>query len=309
MIINRSACIFLCTIFFILSIMVPFRKSDAGDDLLYSLLPPSDSIENWKWEETPLIYQPGNLFEYINGSADLYLSYDFQRLITVGFINSDDESVVIDIYDMSTPLNAFGVYSVYRNPNSQIEAIGTEAIVSEYHIRFYKDRYVVDLNASDMTDEIQQTMHKLAHSVAKKITGAGSKLREIDLLPTENLIPKSIKYISNGLLGHKFLSRGLEGQYEINEHTVKAFTSICESSLDAEKQYQNFIQYLRNAGKTPTNWPELGQAAFSGEMPYHQYGLICRLNRFIMGVIDLPDPQIGENLIKAMLRQVESDGL
>lgn len=302
--INRLSSIFRCLMIFLI-IMAPLKRCLAENETLHSLLPSSSFLENWKWEEAPLFYQPENLYEYINGSAELYLSYDFKRLITVSFINLDEETVVIDIYDMENPLNAFGVYSVYRSPESQIENIGTEAIVSDYHIRFYKDRYVVDLNASEITDAIQKAMHKLAQALADKIKSSGGKPKEVDLLPTGNLIPKSCKYISNGLLGHKFLVRGLEGLYQLGEHTAKGFIAISESQSNAKNAYQNLINYLEDSGRKPVNWPELGEAAFAGEMPYHQFGLVSQYERFILGVIDLPAAKDGVAIVKAMLRKVK----
>ena len=45
---------------------------------LNGLLP---KVEDWKYSEEPMNFIPGNLYEYINGAAEIYLAYDFEELI------------------------------------------------------------------------------------------------------------------------------------------------------------------------------------------------------------------------------------
>ena len=82
----------------------------ATNNGLKLLIPEMEHGSDWYQDGDPHYFTADNLFEYINGSADLYLAYDFQRLITVTFLNPDYQSLTIDIYDMGNELNAFGVY-------------------------------------------------------------------------------------------------------------------------------------------------------------------------------------------------------
>jgi hypothetical protein len=45
---------------------------------LLSLLP---EVDSWIMAEKPESYYPENLFEYINGAAEIYLAYEFKELI------------------------------------------------------------------------------------------------------------------------------------------------------------------------------------------------------------------------------------
>ncbi|MBN1348649.1 hypothetical protein JXJ21_04505 [candidate division KSB1 bacterium] len=300
----NAQCRWFCMVLFILIVGLKPCLWATTDDRLVSLLPPTNFLENWQWEESPQMYEPDNLFEYINGSADLYLAYDFKQLATVGFIDPAEMSIVIDIYDMGTPLDAFGVYSVSRSPSNQFEAIGAEAIVSDYHIRFYKNQYVVDLNASDASPEIQQALRKFAKAVAAGIGDDNVELKELRLLPQKDMLPKSLKYIRSGLLGHKFLSRGLEAGFMVNKHEIKAFIAICESEADAAAAYQKYLDYLKQSGKTPLALPELSQPSVTAEIPYHQQGIVTHCGRYVAGAMDLPDAKDGMGLIESILSGV-----
>ncbi|HDZ25578.1 MAG TPA: hypothetical protein ENH65_03595, partial [Candidatus Aminicenantes bacterium] len=95
---------------------------EEGVSSLHFLLP---DVVTWKIPESPQDYFPEILFEYINGAAEIYLSYDFKEL-TVGQYEKGDSnaSLIIEIYDMGTEINSFGIYSAERFPDSQFISLG-----------------------------------------------------------------------------------------------------------------------------------------------------------------------------------------
>src|SRR5262249_11536331 len=66
-------------------------------------------------------YTEANLYEKINGRSELFHSYDVTGMTFVTFSKADDPTKFIDVflYDMTTPLGAFGVYSVERPHGSK----------------------------------------------------------------------------------------------------------------------------------------------------------------------------------------------
>lgn len=52
------------------------------------------------------------LYGFMNGGADLFLEYDVQSLVNRD-INYKNEDFTIDIYEMPTPEDAFGIYSMH----------------------------------------------------------------------------------------------------------------------------------------------------------------------------------------------------
>src|SRR3954462_14220722 len=71
-------------------------------------------------------YTEANLYEKIDGRSELFHSYDVTGMTFVTFSKADDPAEFIDVflYDMTTPLGAFGVYSVERPPGSKPIATG-----------------------------------------------------------------------------------------------------------------------------------------------------------------------------------------
>ena len=274
-------------------------------DALANLLPATDWQEGCSWESDPQFYNPDDLFEYINGSADLYLAYGFKQLVTVNYMTDEDFSVLVDVYDMGNRLNAFGVFSNYRSPGNEYADIGTEATISDYHIRFFHGQYIVDLNASDATERIQKFMREVAMEIAARIDAPTEKPVILNLLPEKNIINKSSKYISEGLLGHQFFPKGLEAQYQIDSTTVKAFVVICDSQNDAASAFKAFSDYLQKRGENVSQIQEDELDVITGKIPYHDYGMAAIRGKYVFGIIDLPELDQGNQLLKLMDGQIK----
>src|SRR3984957_3560389 len=71
-------------------------------------------------------YIEANLFEKIDGRSELIQSYDVTGMTFVTFTKVTDPSKFIDVflYDMTTPLGAFGIFSVERPSGSKPIPIG-----------------------------------------------------------------------------------------------------------------------------------------------------------------------------------------
>jgi hypothetical protein len=70
--------------------------------------------EGWKWDGNEERYDSQSVFQYMNGAAELYLAYDFQNLRVRRFEKPDRPSITLELYDMASSENAYGVFSFER---------------------------------------------------------------------------------------------------------------------------------------------------------------------------------------------------
>lgn len=273
---------------------------------LESFLPASEWQADWKWNIEPMYYPPDILFEYIDGNADLYLAYGFQNLITVEYAGATNLSLVVDIYDMGTPLNAFGVYSNYRSPQSDFVAIGAEGILSDYFLRFIQGQYVVDLNMNETDPRLIDFRWQVAQEIANRIPAPKVLPPLLDLLPTEHQIARTPKYIAEGLLGHAFFPRGLEALYQLGSDTVKVFMVLMDSEKNAAEAFIAFGNYLQKNGPDFQKSTINGFSTLSGAAPYHQHALASLVKMCITGILDLPNPQAGTELLQRLQAQISN---
>jgi hypothetical protein len=65
-----------------------------------SVFPP---INGWVKTGEIQTFSPDNLYEYINGAADLYLKYEFQELQVAEYQGSEKASITVEVYRHKTP--------------------------------------------------------------------------------------------------------------------------------------------------------------------------------------------------------------
>ena len=138
--------VFVCLILFFL--LLPFIAESAPGEPVEKLLPTPGFAEGWAMKEKIVTYTENNLYKYINGEAELYYPYGFKALATTVYVRTDnpETGIVADIYEMGSPIDAFGIYSRYRDPDEELVSIGTEGFVNESQLLFAKDRYFVRLS-------------------------------------------------------------------------------------------------------------------------------------------------------------------
>ena len=69
------------------------------------------AVGEWRVEGEDRLYDRQGLYEYIDGGAELYISYGYERLFSRTFSKPGQPSMIVDLFDMGSSRNAFGVFS------------------------------------------------------------------------------------------------------------------------------------------------------------------------------------------------------
>lgn len=96
----------------------------------------------WQLKNQPVIYTPDNLWDYIDGAADLFYRYQFKNLQVVYYTDSAGDYITLELYDQSSPLYAYGVYSQERPEKTNFLDIGTEGYAEPGIINFLIDDFL-----------------------------------------------------------------------------------------------------------------------------------------------------------------------
>jgi len=80
-------------------------------------------------------YDRDNLWEYINGAAELFLTYGFSELIVLD-VEKGDSGLTLSVYDMGSSLGAFGIFEREKPSSGDLLAgIGARAILQPPFLR------------------------------------------------------------------------------------------------------------------------------------------------------------------------------
>jgi hypothetical protein len=251
---NRPVPIFI--IFLCLTTTAEVAMAFPNEDF-HSILPAE--VGGWKKAEPPETYDRTNLYDYIDGGAELYISYNFQNLLAVRYKGEDDEEIVIDIFDMGNSYNAFGVFSHGREREDGLVGQG-----SEYGgglLTFWKDRYYISIMAYPETAKKKELVLELGQKLAGAIPEEGALPPVLAFLPEENLVPDSIRYFHHyiWLNSHFFISNenilGIDDEtqvvlakYRTGDKTLYLLVALYPDAERAEKAGESLLrEYLPDA--------------------------------------------------------------
>ncbi len=235
-------------------------------------------IENFLPRGAALSYYPDNLFEYIDGAADAYLAYGFQQLVTRDFFFKD-VAFTIDIYDMGSRLNAFGIYRTERPGQAESLKIGVEAVVSPpYQCLLLKGNFYVKVNAFE-GEFLNENGQEILKILAGAIDGAEELPEELNLLPQKNLIDNSQGYCREAYLGLSILQRCLYADYHMNEKAIRYYVIVPTKEEPAEVIWKNL------ASKWSMATANKGSILYK-EIPYQGYTGVTLVNDKILGIVN-----------------------
>ena len=181
-------------------------ESPTTEDVLQTVLSPEDLLPSngellgWVQSRDPSTYQGKTLYRdravSPAASPDLYYAYGFQRQAEVEYQAPQFGSkplILLEIFDMGTPENAFGIYNFHTYPRMKFEWVGTKAMLSGGYLRFAKGKYFVQIEGYEFATGIREGMIALAKTVATEIKDPPPKLEMLALLPNNKKIHGSTK--------------------------------------------------------------------------------------------------------------------
>lgn len=268
---------------------------------LDSFFPASGFQKEWMWEGKPKHYTPQNLYEIIDGEAELYISYGFRELASLIYYRGSPEDTffVVEIFDMGSPLNAFGLYSGFRHPDYRFEDIGSEGFVSDYGIKFYKGRYLVDIRAGEFSETCRKAVWGAAREIAGRMDAPGGPPALTELLPARGQTPHTLRYIQREMLNQGFLPGGLEARYPVDGGEATGFVVVFDSSSAARRGFNELRDYYSVYGGL-MNAKVPGELSFAAKTPYHGVILAFLQGKTVSGVLDLEDASKGQALVQSI---------
>ncbi len=290
---------------------------------LESLIPKKDLPDGWVLVEGPQPYTKKTLFEHIDGQAELYFKYGFQKSVFAIYQNrkNQEDQIELDIYDMGNALQAFGIFSRFRNEDRP-GGFGLESYLDDHSALFYQGRYFVMLYATESNPDFLRQFSKL---VSLKISDPSPPPKEIGYFPKNGLKPGSIQYFPEGLLGHQFLKRGFQGTYiekdgakekvevedkdkikaRTEDKEFKLFLAIFKDSQEAMSALKVYKDDLSKKGKVSSGSViEFKTSTLRGEDPYQGKVFVLQKGVYLLGAVGFEKEKEGENLLAEFVKNV-----
>lgn len=242
-------------------------------------------LEGWTPVGEPHVYGPENLWEEIDGAAETYISCGFQRM-EARELESDGIGVTIGIWDMGTPLNAFGLFRLECAAGMDSIPIGTAAsIYAPWQALMLKDRYFVKV--TPLRGRAPKLWYRKAlEAVDHALPGSVEMPEVLDLLPREFLLPRTEEYTRESFLGLKELENCVWGRYLDDGHRkYRVFAVAARDDAGLEEAW----------GKLAASWSPRsvgGPKVLVREIPYEGPVAVAHTGKKIIGIAGLDSEEV-----------------
>jgi hypothetical protein len=247
-------------------------------------------------------FRPENLWQFIDGGADRYLADGFEEVATSEYAQEGTGCrMLIDVYRMKDPLNAYGIYTQERNPDYRFLQIGKEGYSTGTTLNFWAGSYYVKVTAFEQKDAVAREMTRLAGAVAAKAAAPGPEPAETGYFPKADQLPRTMTYIPGDVLGQSYLVNGFEAKYKADAGEYRMILVILDSPEAARHAMARYRQFLAGSGKTVNDLAAPGQGGFAADQGSYGSVIAFRSGKNIAMILGaLPEKEATRRLAELL---------
>jgi len=263
-------------------------------------------LGGWRLETPGRVYDRDTLFDYIDGGAELYLAYSFRQVLSCRFRKTGHPDIVVDLFDMHSSQDAFGVFSAeWQEPEA---GIGQGSEYAAGLLRFWKGHFFVSVWAEQETAETRKAVLDLGTEIAGAIGPPGPLPDLLKLVPAPDLIGIGVRYFHDhaslnlhyfladqNILGLGARTEAVLAPYQTSQGAVHLLLARYPTDDDAQRALDSFeTAYL----------PE-GPAAATVQKGPQGWVAAERRGNVIVIVLDAPDRGQAEEMLARARQRME----
>jgi hypothetical protein len=145
--------------------------------------------------EADQTFDAESIFDYIDGAGEVYRSYNMKLLVARRFHKDGKPDIVVDLFDMGSPEDAFGVFT--HDLDGENAGIGQGSNYKAGLLSFWKDRYFGSVYAEEETAETKGLVFELGRRIAGAIPGLGERPDLLRHLPPDGLDTGRVRFFHN----------------------------------------------------------------------------------------------------------------
>ena len=151
------------------------------------------SVSEWSVTDSTRFYSGEEIFDYMDGAGEIYRSYNFQQLIVQRYVCPNQEEILVELFDMGSARNAFGVYTYMQGRGTNV-TIGQDGEYKMGLLCFWKDKYFVCIRIEKENPQASKAVFDLGKIIARAIPTEGKRPVILKSIPINKYIAKSLRY-------------------------------------------------------------------------------------------------------------------
>jgi hypothetical protein len=288
----------------VLSIIALFSSAPvfAESDPIEKVLPAPSCAAGWSMEDKIVLYTKDNLFDRIDGEAEIYFPYGFDVMASARYVSKQNQqhAIEVDIYKMGSLLDAFGIYANYGRSDDEDAAVGAEGTIAPSQLLFYQDRYFVRLQATGTLSVDKEVFLSCARVISLNLPAGAGKPKELQAYMIPSVVNKSGRYIPQSLLGYPFFKKGLMADAVYRSSQMQIFIVIDGTPDDAQESFNQYRKYLTKSGAEVNVKTAPQRTSLEAVDPLYGNVLVEMRGHYLYGAIRIEDMSLARQLMEQL---------
>jgi len=249
-------------------------------------------------------FYSSDLFQYTDGGADIYLDYGMVAMVHQEYKSSSTD-FTLDIYNMGTPANAFGIYAGESSPDYHFLPFGAEGYGTNEILNFLQDEFYVKLSGFSDKEKTGPALERFAQAVSRRIGPSAALPKFLTLFPPERLVSHSAKYVKKAPLGHEFLAPAILASYALGDKPTTLVISKAANASGAALKVEKLREYFGRSGKVAPK-PGLAPSAFWGSNQLEGETVFLASGSY--AILCLNPPPEPESFLQSVMERIAEKG-
>jgi hypothetical protein len=247
-------------------------------------------------------YNADNLFEKIDGRAPAYLNFNFQKLRCRSFSITGTSGSFVDVYEyrFDTPVNAFGMFALERDPKGGPLAFAPDGYASGMGFFFRQGPRYIQVMASDQNAKTLGLAKAIAEDRAKNLPDDDTGLDARRRLPVTGLDPASVQFVQENAQGQAFLKNVFQANYDFAGKKLPFFLMVA-TPADAAAAWKSYLDFAGQFGSKVTALPDVNGAKVFAAQNFGSFKVIYQRDGEIGGVVDADDGDQARQFVEKYL--------
>ena len=161
---------------------LPMGDVQNADAARISALIPREA-RGWKADGADQVFNRETIFEYNDGAGEVYRAFGMKLLVNRSFRKEGRADIIVDIFDMGTSADAFGVFA--HDLEGEDWRLGQGSLYKGGLLQFWRGRYFAALFAESENEETKAALADLGKAIAAAAGPDGPPPDLVGMIPED----------------------------------------------------------------------------------------------------------------------------
>ncbi len=274
--------------------LIRFSPSEYGSNVEASFFPPE--IDGYRQTGQLKQYTKENLYEYVNGHAEYFISAGFAGMTVGEYAKAgtgpDKPGAVVEIYDMGKGIHAFGIFADEAGENPDYIQAGSMGFKTAQNLAFIKGKYYVKIHIFDDIVPLET----FAEHIDRKIGIASGPFPLFSRFPDLGEVVTT-RFVKEAYRGLDFAKNVIEREYRIKGNRVQV-SLVAGEGDEIRKLVETFLDFFNQSKIIYTKIEKNGQMMYKVQDPYEGTWFLVPFPETLFGVYGTIDDTVLDTLTK-----------